>query len=464
MKGLCPTCRKYRWLGGKGRRCKPCAYPMGSCVNCHKERKIFVRGLCYICYEDGLVREKLRELELPKAPYPQLLFDLYLTYIHRYDLKYHHLRQAGKLKSILEKDPPEPFKSWLDVYLYDEKYPLPNKPNSTKGRAVLKIGFMLEELAVLSPREEEVGRQVRSALAIFSDQERRWIDPLLETLKNRADDTICKLLINLKLFKRFCESERQPDLLAVRQELIEKYLLSLHGKNPAYIRSSFSSINQTYRFLKFKKLIFSNPCSRIKLSRVPLKLSIASERQIHSLIAFVKKENSDPEWALIIALILFYGLTPIQLSQAQCFFDEGLKMKIILRRKPITRGRRFYNREQTLSLPQNPPWFAKLQKKFLEQWSTHFAKTKKSYPHRPLLLPYHAKHNRPICTHKVRERIKSATVAATGHYIPARILRQTCGHLYSKDGDASILSRIGWSPQFAFAYTWAPRTYFIPKE
>jgi hypothetical protein len=98
------------------------------------------------------------------------------------------------------------------------------------------------------------------------------------------------------------------------------------------------------------------------------------------------------------------------------------------------------------------------------QWSTRFEKTKKTYPHHPLLLPYHGHYNRPICTHKVRERLKSATIAATGHYIPARILRQTCGHLYSKNGDASILSRIGWSPQFAFTYTWAPRTYFSPKK
>jgi hypothetical protein len=436
---------------------------MGTCAKCQKERKIYVAALCYVCYEDALVRDKL-QFETLKVPYPQLLFDLYLTYIRRYDLKYHHLRQARKLKSILETYPPRPFKSWLDVYQYDEKYPLPHKPNSTKGRATLKIGFMLEELGVLPPREEEVGRQVRSALAGFSKQERLWIDLLAETLNHsrRAENTVCKLLINLKLFKRFCKSQKTPDLLAVNQELVEKYLISLHGKNPAYIRTTFCSLNQTYRFLKFKKAIFTNPCAKIKISRIPLKLCVASEKQIHDLIAFVKSENSNPEWAILIVLILFYGLTPIQLTQAQCLYQNSLK--IILRRKPITRGRRFYNREQTLSLPQSPPWFLRLQEKFFDQWSILFKKTKKSYPHRPLLLPYHAKHNRPICTHKVRERIKSATCAATGHHIPARILRQTCGHLYSQNGDASILSTIGWSPQFAFTYTWAPRTCFSPKE
>lgn len=463
MKGLCPACRKYRWLGGRGRLCKPCAYPMEKCVKCHRNRKIYVQGLCYICYEDHRVREKLAELKLKtQNPYPQLLFELYLTYIRRYHLKYHHVRQAKKLTSILETDPPQPFKSWLEVYRYDETYPLPHKPNGTKGRAVLKIGFMLEELGVLPPREEEVGKQVRGALAVFSDDERRWINPFLDVLKNRADETKCKLLINLKLLKRFCESENRPDLLSVNQSLIEKYLISLHGKHPAYIQSSFSSLNQTYRFLKFKKLIFRNPCCKIKFSRVPLKLSVASEKQLQNLITFVKAENSDPEWALIITLILFYGLTPIQLTQAQCLYDENLK--IFLRRKPITKGRRFYNREQTLSLPQSPPWFLRLQKNFFVQWSTRFEKTKKTYPHRPLLLPYHGHYNRPICTHQLRKRIKAATLAATDTYIPARILRQTCGHLYSKNGDASILSRIGWSPQFAFCYTWAPRTYFTPQK
>jgi hypothetical protein len=268
-------------------------------------------------------------------------------------------------------------------------------------------------------------------------------------------------LAALKHFKVWLETQN-GDLLSINQLKIEKYLQSLVGKKPSYIKTSFSSLNQTYRFLKHRKLILINPCQKIKLSRIPLKLCIASEKQTEQLIGFIKTKTSNSEWAMILALTLFFGLTPRQLAQAQCTYEQN-SLNIILLRKPTSYGRRYYNREQILKLPQQPTWFVLLQKNFYQQWALHFDRTKKTYPHKPLLLPYHHNYNRPLSSDEVRKRIKCATIKATGHYIQARILRQTCGHLYSKNGDASILSRFGWSPQFAFCYTWAPRTYYLPK-
>lgn len=465
MKGICPVCQNYRWLGGKGRVCKPCAYPMGVCLKCQLHRKIYVDGLCYVCYEDRLVREKLSELEKPLTSnlYVPLLFGLYLTYIHRYNLKYHHLRQAKELRLILEKDPPETFKSWLQVYRYDQKYPLPHKPNTKKGHAVLKIGFMLQELGVLPPKEEELGRQLENLLTHFCSLERRWLDPLLLSLKTRQREqaTLRHLLGSLKNFKLWLGP--LADLLTINQQTIEKYLQSLQGETPSYIKTNFCSLNQTYRFLKYQKLILINPCQKIKLSRLPIKICIASEKQTEQLIRFIKSENTNPEWALILSLVLFFGLTPRQLAQAQCV-QQNDSLQIILRRKPTSYGRHYYNREQILKLPSTPQWYFRLQKNFLIQWHPRYEKTKKTYPHKPLLLPYNHNYNRTLSSDEIRERIKNATIAATGHYIQARVLRQTCGHLYSKNGDASILSTIGWSPQFAFCYTWLPRTYFTPKE
>lgn len=466
MKGLCPVCRKYRWLGGKGRLCKPCAYPMGRCIKCKLERKIYVDGLCYVCYEDQLVRKRLPGLEKlsTQGSYPQLLFELYLTYIGRYKLKYHHLRQAKQLRSILETDPPTTFKSWLQVYQYDEKYPLPHRLNTKKGHAVLKIGFMLQELGVLPPKEEELGRQLENLLATFSPKERRWIDPVLECLKKRQREqaTLRHCLTTLKNFKQWLGPER--DLLHINQKTIESYLESLREQNekPSYINTAFCSLNQTYRFLKFQKIILINPCKNVKLSRLNMKLCIASEKDTHQLAQFIKHPDSDPESALILALVLFFAMTPIELAHAQCSTHND-SLHIILRRKPTSYGKRFYNRKEILKLPEKPQWFVNLQKNFLTGWLERYTKTKKTYPHKPLLLPYHHNYNRPLSTDKVRERIKLATIRATGHYIQARILRQTCGHLYAKDGDASILSRLGWSTQFAFCYTWLPRTYFSVK-
>jgi hypothetical protein len=437
---------------------------MGQCLKCKLKRKIYVDSLCYVCYEDRQVRNLLADLPTPSSPYPQLIFDLYLTYIRRYNLKYHHLRQAKKLCAILESDPPQPFKSWFQVYQYDEKYPLPHKPGNKKGHAILKIGFMLEELGVLAPREDELGRQLENLLTAFTVKERECLELLLESLKTRRREqgTLHHCLMVLKNFKLWLGAD--TDLLTINQQTIERYLQSLReqNKNLVFIRSTFCALNQTYRFWKFQKIILVNPCQKVKTSRPSIKLSVVSDEQTKQLIDFIKRQDSDPESALILTLVLFYAFRSVDLAHAHVLFQND-SFSIILRRKPTSYGRRFYNREQCLILPQTPSWFLNLQKKFLAEWQERYAKTKKTYPHKPLLLPYHHNYNRPLSTTKVRERIKLATIAATGHYIQARILRQTCGHLYSKNGDASILSRLGWSPQFAFCYTWAPRTYFSPK-
>jgi integrase len=404
-------------------------------------------------------------LENPSlSDYALVAFDLYLTYIRRYNLKYHHLRQAQRLICILEKDPPIPFKSWMDVYQYDEKYPLPHKPNTKKGHAILKIGFMLQELGVLPPKEEELGRQIKNLRSYFSTKEQAYIGEFLESLKHqhREQATLRHCLTTLKNFKMWLGTR---DLMLVNQLSVDNYLQSLVEKNekPSYVRTAFSSLNQTYRFLKHKKLILQNPCHKIKLSRLPMKLCIVSEKQIEQLTRFIKNPESNAEQALILSLVLFFALTPRELAQSQCLVQND-RLALILRRKPTSYGKHFYNREQILKLPQTPSWFLKLQKTFLNQWQNEYQKTKKTYPLKPLLLPRHRNYNRPLSSDQARKRIKEATIKATGHYIPARILRQTCGHLYSKNGDASILSRMGWSQQFSFCYTWLPRTFFSTES
>lgn len=57
----------------------------------------------------------------------------------------------------------------------------------------------------------------------------------------------------------------------------------------------------------------------------------------------------------------------------------------------------------------------------------------------------------------IHGRFQNATFEATGIEIPPKVVKQTCGHLHSQSGDASALSRLGWSNQFAFHYTWLPR-------
>ena len=165
----------------------------------------------------------------------------------------------------------------------------------------------------------------------------------------------------------------------------------------------------------------------------------------------------------MLALILFYGMQIEDLRYAKIeSFSEQLSLQ--LRRKPLSRGKRYYNRQSTLKLSQKPNWFLSLQKKFYLKWLEHYQKTKKSYPQHWLCLPYHYNYNRPLSYDTLHKRIQQATLAATGKTIPAKILRQTCGHIYSRNQDASVLTTLGWSPQFAFHYTWLPRQYYTPSQ
>ena len=126
----------------------------------------------------------------------------------------------------------------------------------------------------------------------------------------------------------------------------------------------------------------------------------------------------------------------------------------------MTKGRRYYNRHQILDLPTKPVWFLQLQKRFYANWQAHYRRVRKSFPQHPLLLPYNNRSNSVLNTDTVSERIKIATTLAIKTPVTAKVLRQTCGHIYSRNQDASLLTQLGWSPQFAFHYTWLPRRYF----
>jgi len=133
------------------------------------------------------------------------------------------------------------------------------------------------------------------------------------------------------------------------------------------------------------------------------------------------------------------------------------RFKIKLRRKQLTKGRAYYNREEIISFPKELKWLNNLQNRFVKSWMTQYEKVKKTYPNTPLF--FHAKglSNNFLSAITINKRFQEATFEATGVEIPVKIIKQTCGHLHSQNGDASALARLGWSDQFAFHYTWLPR-------
>ena len=153
---------------------------------------------------------------------------------------------------------------------------------------------------------------------------------------------------------------------------------------------------------------------------------------------------------------MFYGFKTEDLLHGT-IDPDGEVLAISLRRRRRTCGRHYHNRNQILRLPQKPRWFADLQDRFLDGWQSAYARTKATFPAKRLLLRRNGHSPRPLSEQIVLRRVYEATDAAIGRRVPPNVLRQTCGHLHTKNGDASLLTILGWSPQFSFQYTWLPR-------
>ena len=53
--------------------------------------------------------------------------------------------------------------------------------------------------------------------------------------------------------------------------------------------------------------------------------------------------------------------------------------------------------------------------------------------------------------------MNAVTLKITGIKISPKILKQACGHIYTKRGDPSVLNTLCWSPPTAAYYSWLPR-------
>ncbi len=266
---------------------------------------------------------------------------------------------------------------------------------------------------------------------------------------------------------------KDASLITVSETSIENYLASLsqfYSEDESerlnkFIHEAYSAIDRFFRFCVSEKKVVYNPFDKIQVSRTQKRIHICTPEKLKKLQAYIKSPNANPEYAMLLALILFYGLTTDDLKCAQLAEPFTAKqLKIVLRRRPRSHGKKYYHRAQTITCLNQPSWFLRLQNEFLKSWRIHYAQVKSTYPRFSFILPRHNAYNRPLASDTIRERMKKATTAATGVSIPVRVLRHTCGHLHTKYRDASALSNLGWSPEFAYHFSWGTRTYFIPSN
>lgn len=475
-RGFCVKCNRER-SNVCSSLCRYCQSRIATCEKCQKVKRIYrsKSNLCPGCLLDLRYRRQLLSLEKdwsPKTQYNKHIFDLYLTYIRRFQMCHYHIRQTKELQAILTKTGIEPLLSWHRVRQVIKGHP--GTGSKRLGCPFTKIGHMLEELGVLPPLREDLQLQTETQLAKLSKPLRPLATDFLEALarSGRTPRTRLYHLYGLQKFENWARSNASgADLFTATPRVLEDYFVHLRKlkkdapSSRQYISTVYVRLNAFFRYCICQRKILSNPCDKIQVSFPPLRIHICSPGDLRKLHAYIKSPKANPELALLLALTLFHGLGNEELRFAQLSepFASG-RVNLTFRRRPRSYGRRYYNRQQSLRLPLEPAWFARLQKNFLAVWRQCYAETKTTYPRYSLILPRTKEHNRPVNPDAVRNLMERATRAATGISIPIRVLRQTCGHLHTNHRDATPLQQLGWSPQYSSKYPWYNRTYYSPDE
>jgi len=196
-------------------------------------RKIYVRGLCYGCYQDDLVRVRLDQMQSefvhPASQYNQYLFELYLTYLRRYRMSYDHLKPTLRLSQYLEQKPINTIGSWNDIYQLSRSFPLTRSPGSSvhnNGCAWMKMGYMLQELSVLGPRADEYQHRIHALLEDMDSNTANQIMVFAKLLKKsgRTDASINRYIHDLRSLSHWLSELDPPEILCLaNQPSIECY-------------------------------------------------------------------------------------------------------------------------------------------------------------------------------------------------------------------------------------------------
>ena len=159
-----------------------------------------------------------------------------------------------------------------------------------------------------------------------------------------------------KLFKksktRFHKNKYvKVSLLEINETIFREYLTSLIERKVTshYLWATHFQLSYFYRFAKLKNWIIVNPVGELSPSRPQAKLCVVVESDYKKLFTFIKATESDSESALILALILFFGLTNAELAHAQIHF--GGSLHITLRRPRRTREKNSTIVNKSLNYP-----------------------------------------------------------------------------------------------------------------
>lgn len=439
------------------------------CVTCAKNLPIYSQGQCTNCMEKRLAHEKNENLSRdfkPAADYNARLFELFLRYVRRYPARYALTRQLEQMKSVLEEKPHPPITGWQDIYLHRAAFDKRFRRQKKAGSPYIKLGYMLEDIGAIRPRVESLERQMASPMAEIDPAICCYLPQFLDVLKKRRckPETVVENLRSIRELSRWLV-KNELEITKLNSKHYETLLFDLKENRPSasahFLYAHHCRIKRFLRWLKTENHITTDPSENTRLKQPAKTLIVCSQTDLEKIRKFISSPKSDPELAFLLALILFYGFSYEEITNAQFGFN-GDSLQIVVRKKQITYLKR-RQREQIIQLPTTPAWFYTLTKRYYAHWLKKYERIKHSTLRQPLFIAHNAQYNFTIGRENLRKRVRNATVRATGHAIPAPVLKHTCGTLFVKGNDASILQKFGWSRNTAWSYTWVSRVVYTPK-
>lgn len=437
-----------------------------KCQVCFEIKKLQTKTLCTWCYERTLAGTRIEttcKTFKPASEYNNYLFENFIRYIKRYALRSKSAQQTEAMARLLGSTPLEPIKGWSDIYALKQHHPpeLPRKSLVKDGHPYHKLGYMLEELGVISPRAEMLDRRIKTQLERFAPQDRQAVEKFISWVQNQKCKTK-NIVENLRPLACLDEwaRKRKKTLFNIEPKDYTDYVAELRTQ----FRSQTSATQAHYRIARFyrwlvaEKQLAKSPAQNLKMPLHPKRHIVCSAEDLKKLSRFIRNQSSDPEQAFVLALVLTWGLTYDELLFAQLDLTGG-RLSIVLRAKELTYQKRTV-RPQVIALPPSPKWFKQLSERYLVHWQRHYKLVKRTTARQPLLVTHNHQYNRPVSREWLRKRILKATTQATGKAIPATVLRKTCASLYVKHNDASMLRALGWSKTAAFTYVWTPKVIF----
>ena len=443
------------------------------CPLCLKSNRFFYQGICLRCHVAQLVMKRLDEMKTeiqPACEYNGLIFDLYLSYIRRCKLHASHRDQAVKLMEILERDKIPVITSWADIDRLSKKYQLWDLPGKT-GCAFKKIGRMLHGLGVLDVSWEEgtEGRRQRKVLDQLSPETAIAVKSFIKMLqKNKRSPSTVSIFLTTILYLELWLKTIDPNhgvMLACAVD-IESYFDHLRREKCSANRiyNCHGVIKRFYRWACLEKRLLVDPARLISINKPSKSIEICSEADLDILVSFIKNSKSDPADAFLLSLVLYFGFSIRQLCLAQLAPGNGDTLRILLAAREPTCCMHFKRPADHLDLPSNPEWFLRLQKRYESHWRARYADINKISVRRPLFLPEKKWYNAPLQPTTLYQRLKRATSTALGgRSIPWGVLHSSCGVLHTRYQDASILTKLGWSPQHACSYVYIQKKIYSPS-